>query len=63
LSSIIEEESTRRIFTGLLNTLKDSARGCLSRRIARRASNSPSEGEGKKDYFLRGLSLREAQKR
>jgi hypothetical protein len=29
---------------------EDSARGCLSRRIARRASkHSPSVGEGKKD--------------
>jgi hypothetical protein len=42
----------------LLNTLKDSARGCLSRRIARRASkHSPSEGEGRKIKSLRGLSV------
>jgi hypothetical protein len=36
----------------------DSARGCLSRRIARRASiHSPSAGEGRKIKSLRGLSV------
>jgi hypothetical protein len=30
---------------------QNSARGCLSRRIARRALHSPSEGERKKDRF------------
>jgi hypothetical protein len=35
----------------------DSARGCLSRGIARRALYSPSEGEGRRIKSLRGLSV------
>jgi hypothetical protein len=37
-----------RIFTGLLNTLKDSAIRLLELKSARRALYSPSEGERKK---------------
>jgi hypothetical protein len=43
----------------LLNTLKDSARGCLSIRIARRASNSLFMGETNKDEFLWSSKLQE----
>jgi hypothetical protein len=56
LSSELVEESKRKDLAGLLNTLKVSARGCLSRRIARRALHSLAGGERRRNYFLRSLS-------
>jgi hypothetical protein len=55
LSSEFEEESKERDLHRVVEHPADSARGCLSRRIARRASHSPEGGERRRNCFLRSL--------
>jgi hypothetical protein len=56
LSSGIQRKNPLRDLHRVVEHLADSARCCLSRRIASRALHSPSMREGRRIKSLRGLS-------
>jgi hypothetical protein len=55
LSYEFEEEPKESDLHRVVEHPSESARGCLSRRIGRRASHSPEGGERIRNYFLRSL--------